>query len=54
MNICYDDFDLKITIGDHEPILVNTDMIEENVIRQMCGLKPKKEREVMDNDYNFN
>ena len=36
------DFDIVIEIDGHT-INVNTDMIEEDVIRQRMGLKPKEE-----------
>lgn len=37
-----DDIDIIIEINGHT-LNVNTDMIEEDVIRQRMGLKPKEE-----------
>ena len=39
-----EDFDIEIKQDDGSVLVVNTDMIEEDVIRSMCGLKPKDQK----------
>ena len=36
------DVDIEIKQPDGTVLVVNTDMIEENVIRSMCGLEAKE------------
>ena len=37
------DFDIEIRQEDGTVLIVNTDMIEEDVLRTKCGLKPKEQ-----------
>ena len=36
------DFDIEIRQEDGTVLIVNTDMIEEDIIRTRCGLEPKE------------
>ena len=37
------DFDIEIKQDDGRILVVNTDMIEEDIIRAWCGLEPKEQ-----------
>ena len=37
------DVDIEIKQPDGTVLVVNTDMIEEDVLRSMCGLEPKEQ-----------
>ena len=39
------DVDIEIKQLDGTVLVVNTDMIEEDVIRNMCGLAPKEQKQ---------
>lgn len=38
-----EDFDIEIKQDDGRVLVVNTGMIEEDVIRAYCGLEPKEQ-----------
>ena len=38
-----EDFNIEIKQDDETVLVVNTDTIEEDVIRTQCGLKPKEQ-----------
>ena len=39
------DLDIEIKQEDGTVLIVNTDMIEEDVIRYRCGLEPKEQKQ---------